>query len=344
MKDLMTAYDEARFGKTAADDERGTLSRMADYFAMSKLTPENRELRDTLEESIREEKRLRDEAKGEISSAKKRLKQPASTGGLSWLFDLARSVVPGFALTAAPKDDGIVKGAVEVDDAGPSPIGTLAHATAGGLGALGGAGVQRGWFGGMRGAQEAAQYYPRKMENVVSNIAQEVDVSDAVRKRIAKDLKKLTPEELALVAQGKPGGIMGYLRKIFEPISDLSTGSKIGQRAAAEAKLTGLLSKGVGAVDPKVQQALPKAIKEIQKGFRRSTKRTIPTLGWKTGAGIGAAALTLPFVLYNLIRARRVRAQGGPATGAARRRAEQMLAAADKQRAEREKLLAKLPK
>ena len=364
MKDLMTAYTEARFGKSAEDDNRGPLSRFADYFAMSKLTPENRELRDTIESSIRDEKHLRDKAKDEIASARSRMKQPASTGGLSWLVDIARSIVPGFAVTAAPKDDGIEKDAVELDE-GPLPIGTLSHVAAGGLGGLAGAGAQRGWFGGTPAAQEAAQFYPRKISDIASAIAGEVGGGD--RKTLEDALKQMSAEDIALISQKQPalGKMVGRGRNqkleltalekiqqlwrklkgsVLEPASDIGALRAPGQRAIAEKKLTDLLEGKFKGTAKKLMPDVPEAIRKVQSGYRRTSRRVPIPKGWKTGAGIGAAAATLPFVLYNLIRARRVRSQGGPATGGARRRAIKLLAEADKMRGGREQLLTKLPK
>jgi len=335
MKDLMTAYEEARFGKSAA----GTLSRIADYFAMSKLTPENRELRDTIESSIRDEKRLREQAKGEITTAKKRLKGPADQSAYGWIVDLMRSAVPGLAPTAAPKDDGIEKKSVDVElDEGPSTVGTLAHLLAGGTGAGIGAGVQSGYFGGQRAAQLLSQALP---SDAVKKIVGASGTTGAGKKVLQQALEQLDPTEIAMLTQ-KPS------TSILRRLSDAIYGARGGDPAMAAEK--NLVSKIIGAAKgmkkgrPAASTLSDIAMRTpafISRAFR-DWRSKVPAGGWRLGAGVGAAAATLPFILYNLLRARRVRAQGGPATGAAATRAAQLLAQANKLQSERQGLLPKL--
>lgn len=334
MKDLMTAYEEARFGKSA-----GTLSDIADYFAMSKLTPTNRKLRDTIEESIRDEKRLREQAKSEITTAKKRIREPADQSAYGWIVDLARSAIPGLAPTAAPKDDGIEKTALDTElDEGPSTIGTLAHLLAGGAGAGIGAGVQSGYFGGQRAAQLAAQALP---SDAVKQIVGASGIEGAGKKVLQRALQELDPTEIAMLTQ-MPS--TSPLRRL----SDFIFGARGGDPAMAAEK--NLVSKIIGAAKgmkkgrPAVSTLSDIAMRTpafISRAFR-DWRSKIPAGGWKLGAGIGAAATTLPFILYNLARARRVRAQGGPATGAAATRAAQLLAQAGKLQQERQQMLPQL--
>lgn len=360
MKDLMTAYDTARFGKAAADDERGMLSRIADHFAMSKLTPRNRKLRDTIEQSIRDEKRLREQAKGEITAAKEQLAQPPSTGGLSWITDLIRSSIPGLAPVAAPKDDGITKKSVELNE-GPSTLGTLAHILSAGTGAGLGAGIQTGAFGGLREAQRLAEAYPEVSADFAQRIAAEAklpqNLTGRPRQMLQEALTDMKPEQLALLSQQRPTNrIAGKL----EQLSDLVAGGR-GSRAKAEQALEQALRSripphAVGPLTPQMSNmweeivgnlrgSVPGGAERAQAGWIRRLSRQgrAPTRGWKLGAGVGAALGSLPFVLFNLLRARQLRQQGGPAAVSARNRAVRLLSEAAQERARRHRMLKELP-
>jgi hypothetical protein len=352
MKDLMAAYDEARFGKRAADDDRGMLSRVADYFAMSKLTPDTRKLRDTVEASIREERRLRAQAKDEVIAAKRRIKAPADTGGLSWITDIVRSAVPGLAPAAAPKDDGITKVAVELDE-GPSTPGTLAHLLAAGTGAGLGAHTQMGTFGGMGAAQRAAATYPKSMATAAKTITGTMTkMSPTHQHALGQALREMDPKELALLAQKAPGN---PISKVLRQVANVFSGAGRKPEQAAAKKLVrelagtfpraagGTKSQLVTAIRELAEQA-PEAIRRGQSSFSRGAGTVLSSPGWKRGAGIGAAAATLPFVLYNLVRARKLRSQGGLGTAEAYNRAVKLLTEASKVRGERENLVNALPK
>jgi hypothetical protein len=316
--------------KAAADDgdSRGMLTRIADHFAMSKLTPEKRETRDEVEQMIRDEARLRAKAKKHILAARDRAREPASTGGFSWIEDVARSIVPGLAPTAAPKDDGIVKGAEE----GPSGLGTLAHLGTLGAGAGLGAGIQSGAFGGRRAAQLAMPHMPDKLKAALGAMAEESTESPEVRRRLTKYLRELATNTEDVALLGQPKGMLSKTRGLFEPASDLVTsGTLKSKRPHLMRQLEGVLpNKAVrGGFLTKLRAMVGGAAGKVKPG-------------WKLGAGVGAAAATLPFVLWNLMRARRVRTQGGPAAFAERGRAEKLLAEAMQVQTKRKAMLPQL--
>lgn len=328
----LKGLDALLTAKKAADDSRSLTSRIADYFAMSKLTPESRRLRDTIERLIRDEKRLRAQALDEIQASRSRLQAPVSTGPLGLASDIVRSAIPGLAPTAALEDDGIEKGAIDLElDEGPSGGGTLAHLLAGGVGAGIGAGVQRGALGGLRRADILAEGLPANLSSVISDAVQGVG-SEQTQAATKKLLQGMRGTQLAQLAGAERPGILSGL-------SNLLTHRTVRD---PQGRLLRRLRATVGESPATSKRLASRVIEQLGNALKGAQRSGVTAPGWKLGAGIGAAALTLPFVIRNLIRARSIRAEGGPAASAAATRAAQLLAQANKLQEQRQQLLSQL--
>jgi hypothetical protein len=332
----MVAYDEARFGKHAATDNRSALSRLVDYFAMSKLTPENRKLRDTIEDSIREEQRLRDQAKDEVVYAKQRLSGPPEKGKLGWLTDVVRSMIPGLAPVATPKSDGMTKLALEEDE--PSTAGTLAHTLSALLGAGAGAGIQHGSFGGLRGAAEAARVVPaapQMAKDIVGRLGTVAGTGKS-REALARKLQEIDPATLMQLTQRE--------RPLLTRLSNFF--ARPAGRPATRGAATKEVSKVLGPAKKQLMQKLPDVLTQLSSTWRHGLEqagKTIPAAGWRIGAGAGALAMSLPFIISNIVRARKVREQGGPAATSARGRATELMQRAEELQKARQAQLVKSP-
>ena len=120
MSNLIDTFAEARFGKKAAVPEQeaaapSTFQRLSSYFTMPQLTPGARKIRDLLEQSVSEEKRLKRRAGKATEYARYRLEKAPEAGGLGWLADIMRASVPGLSISAA-ESEGIEKEGADPDE------------------------------------------------------------------------------------------------------------------------------------------------------------------------------------------------------------------------------------
>lgn len=328
----LKGLDALLTSKKAADDTRSLTSRVADYFAMSKLTPQNRKLRDAIEQLIRNEKRLRAQALDEIHASRESLHAPASTGLIGLTSDIVRSAIPGLAPTAAVQDTGIEKPAVDLEmSEGPSGFGTLAHLLAGATGAGVGAGVQSGALGGLRRADILAEGLPANLSKVISDAIQGVGPEQA-QAATKKLLQGMSGKQLAQLAGAEKPGILSGL-------SNLLTHRTVRD---PQGRLLRRLRATVGGSPATSKRLSSRVIEQLGNALKGAQRSGVTPPGWKLGAGIGAAALTLPFVIGNLLRARSLRAQGGAPTRAAATRAAQLLARANALQEQRQQLLSQL--
>ena len=298
----MASYTEAKFGKNAAEaaslPTRAGLRRfVSGYFpGDNDLTERLRSIRNAIEESIREEERLKAKALEATGYAKHRTLRARAGGpvGLGW--DVIRASIPGLSPQAAEADG------IEKDAQPPEPDsrwGPAVHLGAG----LAGAGL---------GVRHAI-----------------VGLTETGRRRAIHRL---------LSAAGKEEG----MKKLVENLRAVTSAPKAKLRefeaAIREARGAPLLTKlrsriagyfGRAPVVPTPTGAQAKAV--VAKAGRRTLAHLRGTkVPWKGKAAIGAAALTVPFFLYNFWKNRAVRAKGGPEAIRAAQKAEHWLGRAEK--------------
>lgn len=219
MKDLMTAYAEAKFGKDAAaasaPTRAGLRKFVSSYFpaADEEVTGRLRAIRDAIEESIREEERLKGKALEAAEYAKYRTLYARPGGPLGWGWDIIRAAIPGLSPTAAG-NGGIEKAAQLPELPAPPeppapyrrwyPAVQLGAATAGAL--LG---------------RRAALRSPRLIEQTISRLAEPGKLSTLVkellpRAQLPKDITAATLPAVAEAVAKSPsaiGRVLGAARK-----------------------------------------------------------------------------------------------------------------------------------
>lgn len=218
----------------------------------------------------------------------------------------------------------------------------LAHLGAAGADALVGAGVQRGSFGGFRGAEA--------LRAATKDLGPEL--SKAMGGKVGTAFTKADLlNDVALAAQRKRIPVLTRLSNYFSPKfwGRKITGSKAPMTAVEAFKR---LPKGLGLADDAVTgmkqlssagtKALNRGLKSgVGKGIGSKVLRAIKPKG-KLGALLGALAVTAPFIAARLWKTRRLRASGGTAGQEAARKAEELLGGADKLRQERQQLMTQL--
>jgi len=199
MIDLITTFAEARFGKQAAEvveaEKAMPFQRLSNYLNMPQLTPTARKIRDMLEQSISEEKRLKQRAGKATEYARYRLGKAQTAGKLGWLEDAVRAAIPGLSISAAV-DASIEKEGADPEESLPGRAFDVAHLVAG----LGGAGVGgaagAGMLGGVPGAARLKELVDPEMLH--KQIFGQADLSKELQALVRAKLKD---SDLALAAQ-----------------------------------------------------------------------------------------------------------------------------------------------
>jgi len=319
VKDLVATYAGARFGKAAVAEvsapTRAGLRRFVSGYFPSALSERLRQIRDAIEESIREEERLRGKVRKATGYAKHKVTTVPSMGpgGLAW--DVIRAAIPGLSPRSS-ETDGIEKTAQPPEsDSRWYPASQLGAGAAGaGLGAA----------HAIRGLTETGKR--RAIQRLLSAAGREEGM-----KRLVENLRVVTG------AAPKAG------LKEFEAAIGAARGAPL---------VTGLKQRIAGYLGraPAVPAPVGAAAKQqlaAQGGLTRAGRRVLmhlrgTKLPWKGKAAIGAAALTIPFFLYNFWKNRAVRAKGGPEALRAAQKAEHWLDRSEKIRKWRGQQLSQL--
>ena len=331
MKDLVATYAGARFGKAAVAEvsapTRAGLRRFVSGYFPSALSERLRQIRDAIEESIREEERLRGKARKATSYAKHKVTTVPSMGpgGLAW--DVIRAAIPGLSPHAS-ETDGIEKTA-------QSPESDSRWYPAIHLGA-GAAGAGLGAAQALRGLTEAGRLTAAKRLFSAAAVQRELAPKELLE-RIATMAGRPTGKGLMLTVPEVEGAIAAARGK--PAISRLR--QLPGQLGRLYARIRG--SAPIPAPAPPLAQGVATALAAKQELGRRAVShlRSVK-IPWKGKAAIGAAALTLPFFLYNFWKNRAVRAKGGPEALRAAQKAEHWLDRSEKIRKWRGQQLSQL--
>lgn len=333
MIDLMDTYAEAKFGKQAF---------LGRIFG-TEIDPKKRTLRDQIEDLIREEQRKRREARAAIDYGKYRLEEAPKAGKLSWITDIARSLVPGLSISAS-KATAIVKSSARTPEEGiGGRLFDVGHAGAAGAGAVLGHMAQRGALGDVASAERLVRGLGGKQ------LTGEIAGALGKQKGTAAALKSISGVDPTLVALAGQKRIPG-LTKVVEKLSPTYWARRLGGEPATQAAASKLLAQkltgeGVAAqAAQKLVEELPRRLSTARGNMLATLARSgkkLPFKG-KWGALLGTLIASSPFILARLFKTRQLRAAGGTAGQAAVRKAEELLSGAEQLRKEREALMEQL--
>lgn len=358
MRDLADIYIEARFGKEAADEAAtpdaaaSGLSGIKAYLTMPQLTEKTLAIRNAIEESVRQEKRLKARAKALAAHARYRVFEAPKAGLTGQISDIIRAAIPG--LSPAASTDGIEKpgGLISYTTPKAEKKYDIAHILAAGGGAGLGAASQRGMLstaGGQRAlgdlissAQGTLLGTPGKQRELGKLIA---SVMGGAKPTMTSPPLDASLAKLFTAAHDlKPGPAKKALEKLIEAVraskSTITGPAKVMPEIAQAGTIRGMLGtlksvlklKGVPAAAAK-RRALLSQLGGVGKKVR---------LGGGKGALLGAAAVSLPFAIRRWWINRQMRAQGGRAAAEAATTAEANIIAAKKLQKWRKQQLAQL--
>lgn len=319
MKDLMTAYAEAKFGKHAAalaEPEKkpkevrpGLRKFVRGYFPTTdeQLTERLRAIRDAIEESIRTEERLRQKALEAAGYAGHKTRTARPGGPIGWGWDIVRAAVPGLS-PAAAKDDGIDKEAQPPESAEYPSESRWYPAIHLGMGVTG-AGL--GAAHALRGLTEAGRLSAAKRLLSAAPVQRGVkpeELLKSIARLAGRDPETLTAgavEKAIATARGAP---------LLTRLKRLVTSPRLAWK-----QMRGKLPT-IRPPAARVELG-QRALQHLREGVK---------LPWKRTAIAGAAIATaLPF-LINLWRNRAIRAKGGPEATRAARKAQYWLDQAER--------------
>ena len=297
MIDLVETFADARFGKQAvAQPEEllaaSPLQQISAYLTMPKLTPARRELRDELEQSVGEEKRLKQRAGKAVEYARYRRGKAHSAGKLGWLIDILRAAVPGLS-PASAADGGIEKEGTDPEKPTSGGAFNIAHALAGvggaGAGGLAGAGM----LGGLPGAARLEEMVGK---NLTSELLGRTSLDESLKALMASAAKG---GDIALAAQKD----VPYLTRLTEKFSPKWWGKRISDPTmprTAEAARAGIRS----AVEKKLAERTVAAT---------AAKQEASELLARLHAGSGGSAKALAAARKQLSQAEAILASQGVA-------------------------------